>query len=163
FYLAWHTVPQFSRDDSALVLLSDILGRGKSSRLFRKLVVELGIAQDSGSYQSGRELAGTFGLTTTLRPGKSWEVARDVVEAGIADQGVEEAELARVKNGRVAGFIYALDNVGGFGGVADRLNAYNTYLGDPGRITSDLERYQAVTIEAVRQAARSYLHGTPRA
>ena len=146
------------------MLLSDILGRGKSSRLFRKLVVELGIAQDSGSYQSGRELAGTFGVTTTLRPGKSWEAARDAIDreiARIADSGVEEAELTRVKNGRVAGFIYALDNVGGFGGVADRLNAYNIYLGDPGRITSDLDRYQSVTLEDVRQAARSYLQGAP--
>ena len=164
-YLAWHTVPQFSADDSALVLLSDILGRGKSSRLFRKLVVELGLAQDSGSYQSGRELAGTFGVTTTLRPGKSWELARDAVDAEIAriaDEGVEEADLVRVKNGRVAGFIYALDNVGGFGGVADRLNAYNTYLGDPGRITSDLDRYQAVTPDDVRRVARAYLIGRPR-
>ncbi len=164
-YLAWHTVPQFSRDDAALLLLADILGRGKSSRLFRKLVVELGLAQDSGSYQSGRELAGTFGVTTTLRPGKSWEKARDLIDAeiaSIAESGVEEAELTRVKNGRVAGFIYALDNVGGFGGVADRLNAYNTYLGDPGRITSDLERYQAVTSDDVRRVARDYISGKPR-
>ena len=164
-YLAWHTVPQFSGDDSALVLLSDILGRGKSSRLFHKLVVELGLAQDSGSYQSGRELAGTFGVTTTLRPGESWEAARDAVDsevARIADEGVEEADLARVKNGRVAGFIYALDNIGGFGGVADRLNAYNTYLGDPGRITSDLDRYQAVSVDDVRRVARAYLAGRPR-
>lgn len=165
FYLSWHTVPQFSADDSALVLLSDILGRGKSSRLFRKLVVDLGLAQDSGSYQSGRELAGTFGVTTTLRPGKSWEAARDAVDgeiARLAEEGVDEADLTRVKNGRVAGFIYALDNIGGFGGVADRLNAYNTYLGDPGRITSDLDRYQAVTVEDVRRAAGAYLKGQPR-
>ena len=52
--------------------------------------------------------------------------------------------------------------MGGFGGVADRLNAYNTYLGDPGRITSDLDRYQAVTPETIRSAARAYLHGKPR-
>jgi zinc protease len=164
-YVAWHTVPHFSIDDSALVLFSDILGRGKSSRLFRKLVVELGLAQDSGSYQSGRELAGMFGVTTTLRPGKPWEQARDAVDAEIAriaESGVEDAELDRVKNGRVAGFIYALDNVGGFGGVADRLNAYNTYLGDPGRITSDLDRYQAVTPDDVRRVARTYLVGKPR-
>ncbi len=163
-YLSWHTVPHFRDDDAALVLLADILGRGKSCRLYRKLVVELGLSQDVGSHQSGRELAGTFGVTSTLRPGRSWEEARDLIDAEIAeiaDLGVDEAELARVKNGRLAGFIYALDNVGGFGGVADRLNAYNTYLGDPGRITSDLARYQSVTAEAVRQAARTYLLGTP--
>ena len=164
-YLTWHTVPQFSPDDAALVLLSDVLGRGKSSRLYRKLVVELGLAQDSGSYHSGRELAGTFGVTTTLRPGRSWETARDAVDAEIAriaEAGVDAADLDRVKNGRVAGFIYALDNVGGFGGVADRLNAYNTYLGDPGRITSDLERYQSVGLDDVRRVARDYLVGKHR-
>ncbi len=165
-YLSWHTVRQFGEEDAALVLLADILGRGKSCRLFRRLVVEAGLSQDVGSHQSGRELAGTFSVTTTLRPGRSWEQARDLIDAeiaSIADRGVEEAELARVKNGRLAGFIYALDNVGGFGGVADRLNAYNTYLGDPGRITSDLARYQSVTADAVRQAARYYLDGAPRA
>jgi zinc protease len=159
-YLAWHTVPHFEPDDAALVVLGDILGRGKSGRLYRKLVVERELTQDVGAHQSGRELAGTFGVNATLRPGKSWEEVRDVIDAEIAliaDRGVEEAELARVKNGRLAGFIYALDNVGGFGGVADRLNAYNTYLGDPGRITSDLARYQAVTAESVREVARSYL------
>ena len=164
-YLSWHTVPQFSSDDASLVLLSDILGRGKSSRLYRELVVRLGLAQDSGSYQSGRELAGSFGVTTTLRPGKSWEAAVEAVDgeiARIAESGVDEADLTRVQNGRVAGFIYALDNVGGFGGVADRLNAYNTYLGDPGRITTDLARYQAVTVEDIRRTARAYLQGRPR-
>jgi zinc protease len=165
-YLAWHTVPQFAEDDSSLVLLADILGRGKSSRLFRKLVVEKGMVQDASAYHSGRELAGTFGVTATLRPGQSWEEARDLIDAeiaGIADDGVDEAELTRVKNSRVAGFIYALDNVGGFGGVADRLNAYNTYLGDPGRITSDLDRYQSVTAESIRQAAKTFLEDRHRA
>ncbi len=163
-YLAWHTVPQFGADDAALVLLGDILGRGKSSRLFRKLVVESSLAQDVGSYQSGRELAGSFGINTTLRPGCSSQAAHAIIMAEIAtiaERGVEESELERVKNGRLAGFIYALDNVGGFGGVADRFNAYNTYLGDPGRITSDLERYVSVTPTSVQDVAKRYLHGKP--
>ncbi len=164
-YLAWHTVPHFRPDDAALVLLGDILGRGKSSRLYRKLVVESGLTQDVSAYQSGRELAGSFGVVATLRPGRAWEAARDAVDAeiaAIAEHGVVESELARVKNGRLAGFIYALDNVGGFGGVADRLNAYNIYLGDPGRVTSDLLRYQEVTAHAIRAAACSFLVGKPR-
>ena len=161
-YLAWHTVPHFSPDDAALTLLGDILGRGKTSRLFRKLVVESSLAQDVSAYQSGRELGGSFGVITTLRPGASLPQARDLIHAAIAaivEHGVTEEELDRVKNGRLAGFIYALDNVGGFGGVADRLNAYNTYLGDPGRITSDLQRYAAVTPADVLQAATTFLVG----
>jgi predicted Zn-dependent peptidase len=164
-YLAWHTVPQFHADDAPLVLLADILARGKSSRLYRKLVMDLEIAQDVGAGQNGRELAGSFALVVTLRPGKDAAHARALVDAelaAIAEEGVSEAELARVKNGRLAGYIYALDNVGGFGGVADRLNAYNIYLGDPGRITSDVERYQAATAEDVRAMAQRHLVGRPR-
>jgi zinc protease len=46
--------------------------------------------------------------------------------------------------------------------VADRLNAYNTYLGDPGRITSDFARYRDVSAVSVREAARRYLAERPR-
>ena len=164
-YLAWHSVPQFHPDDAALALLADILARGRSSRLYRKLVVEQELAQDATASQSGRELAGTFTVVVTLRPGRDWARARELVDAelaSIAGRGVEPAELERVRNGRLAGFLYALDNVGGFGGVADRLNAYNTYLGDPSRITADVRRYQEVTTEAVRAAAAAYLVGHPR-
>lgn len=164
-YLCWPTVPQFHEHDAALTLLADVLARGKSSRLFRKLVVERELAQDVSAYQSGRELAGTSGVQLTLRPGKSREEARELVDAeiaAVAASGITPEELARVRNGRLAGFFFALDNIGGFGGVADRLNAYNVYLGDPGRITTDFERYQQVTAESVRDAAARYLNDRPR-
>lgn len=164
-YTVWPSTPQFHEDDAALVLLADVLSRGRSSRLYRKLVVETELAQDVSAYQSGRELAGSFGVVATLRPGRSREAARDLFDAELADvarRGVEPEELARVKNGRLAGFVFALDNIGGFGGVADRLNAYNIYLGDPGRITTDLARYQAVTSEAIRKVAERYVADRPR-
>ncbi|MBX6313831.1 MAG: insulinase family protein [Isosphaeraceae bacterium] len=163
-YRVWHSVPQFAAGDAALVLLADILGRGKSSRLYRKLVMELEIAQDVMAYQAGRELAGTFGVVVTLRPGQPTDRAIALVEAEldtIAERGVTDEELDRAQNGRLAGFIYALDNIGGFGGVADRLNAYNVYLGDPGRITSDFERYRSVSPEDIRHAAAA-LRGRSR-
>ena len=49
----------------------DVLARGKSSRLYRKLVIEEQIAQDVTAYQSGRELAGSFAIVVTLRPSRS--------------------------------------------------------------------------------------------
>jgi zinc protease len=164
-YLAWPTVPHFHEHDAASLLLADILARGKSSRLYRTLVVEHEIAQDVSASQSGRELAGSFGVQVTLRPGRERARARALLDAelaAIAASGVTEDELRRVQNGRLAGFFYALENIGGFGGVADRLNAYNVYLGDPGRITSDIERYQRVTPDAVRAVAERYLIGRPR-
>ena len=164
-YLVWPTVPHFHDDDAALVLLADILARGRASRLYRKLVVETELAQDVTAYHSARELAGSFGVYATLRPDRSRERAIELIDAeleAIAQSGVSAEELERVQNGRLAGFFYALENIGGFGGVADRLNAYNTYLGDPGRITSDFRRYENATPDMVRDAARRYIHGRHR-
>lgn len=163
-YEIWPTVPQFRADDAPLALLADILARGRSSRLYRELVVDRQLAQDVSAYQSARELAGTFGCVATLRPGRDPREARERVLAQIADlaeNGPREAEVERVRNGRLAGFIYALDNVGGFGGVADRLNAYNTYLGRPDYFTEDLDRFQNTTADQVRDVARRYLQDRP--
>ena len=164
-YLLWPTCRMFEADDAPLTLMADILSRGKSSRLYRKLVMEREIVQNISTQQSGRELAGRFGTTATLRPGRSATEAREGILAEIAtiaSEGPTECELNRVKNGRLAGFFHALENIGGFGGVADRLNAYNTYLGDPGRITTDFHRYQAVEPSAIQSVARRYLVDRPR-
>jgi zinc protease len=163
-YRLWPTVPQFAPDDAALMLVADVLARGRASRLYRRLVVELELAQDVSAYQGGRELAGSFGVIVTLRPGRDPAEARARVDAELDDlaaRGPTDEELERARNGRVAGFLYALDNIGGFGGVADRLNAYNVYLGDPGRLTGDLDRFLSAGADDLRAAAARHLAGRP--
>lgn len=164
-YAVWPTVPQFHQDEPSLTLLADILASGKSSRLYQQLVVTSELAQDVAVHQSSRELGGTFGAVLTLRPGRDRDAAFALVERAIesiARHGVTEQELERVQTRKVASFIYALDNIGGFGGMADRLNAYNIFLGDPGRITSDVARFQAVTPEQIHQAAQTYIFNRPK-
>ena len=161
-YMNWHSVAHFHDDDAPLGLLGDILARGKASRLYQKLVIDREIAQDVTAYQSGRELAGSFGITVTLRPSRSIREARALLEgeiAGIAATGVTRQELERVVTMKTASFLFALEHLGGFGGVADRLNAYNVFRGDPSLITTDLERFQRVTPEAIQTAAGTYLDG----
>lgn len=53
--------------------------------------------------------------------------------------------------------MYRLQTVGGFGGKSDQLNAYNTFLQDPGYFTRDIERYRLATSDSVREAAHRYL------
>jgi zinc protease len=164
-YWIWPTVPHFHNDDASLILLGDILGRGRASRLYRKLVIEEQIAQDVSAYQSGRELAGTFGVVVTLRPSRSIREVEDLVEAELGRLGsseVGEDELRRVQNLRVASFYFALEHIGGFGGVADRLNAYNIFRGDPGLIGTDVRRFQVVTAGRLREVAERHVTGRPR-
>ena len=105
-------------------------------------------------------------MIATLRPGREWGHARDLIDAELADiaaNGVTPRNWSGPATAGLAEFIYALDSVGGFGGVADRLNAYNTYVGDPSRITSDVRRFQAVTPEEIRGAVYTYFDGPYRA
>jgi predicted Zn-dependent peptidase len=158
-YLVRHTVPLFHPGEAALQLAADLMGCGKSSRLYRRLILEEELAQDVSASQTSREIAGTMGVSVTLRPGRSWNRAYEIIEEewrSLAQGGPTTEELERARIGRLAGFVYALDRIGGFGGVADRLNAYNIYLGDPGLIMSDAQRYRDVTAESVQQVCARY-------
>jgi len=164
-YLVWPAVPHFHADDAALLLLADVLARGRSSRLYRKLVIEKEIAQDVTAYHSGRELAGSFGVIVTLRPSRPIAAAQDLIDAeleAIAASGVAPEERARVLRLRVSSFFFALEHMGGFGGVADLLNAFNILRGDPGLLATDIQRFGAVGPEDMRTAAAGYLVGRPR-
>jgi predicted Zn-dependent peptidase len=164
-YLVWPTVCHFDQDDAALILLGDVLARGRSSRLYRKLVIEQEVAQDVTAYQSARELAGSFAIIVTLRPSRAIEHARSLVDeelGRITASGVQDDELARAQNQRASAFCFALEYLGGFGGVADRLNAYNVFRGDPGFFTGDLARLERVATSELPAAARRYLDGRPR-
>jgi zinc protease len=164
-YLTWPTVPHFHDDDAALILLGDVLARGRASRLYRRLVLEEQVAQDVSAYQSGRELAGSFGIIVTLRPSRSMDQARDLVDVelrALAESEVTVEELQRVQNMRVAGFYFALEHIGGFGGVADRLNAYNIFRGDPALIGTDVRRFREVTSPMIRAVVQRHITGQPR-
>ena len=56
-----------------------------------------------------------------------------------------------------------METLGGFGGVADRLNQYNHYLGDPGYLGKDLARYDAATPASIRKVAQEELGKDARA
>ena len=60
-----------------------------------------------------------------------------------------------------AQFLYRLQTIGGFGGKSDQLNAYNTYLGDPGYFDRDRQRYVGLTADAATAAARQWLQNAP--
>ena len=70
-------------------------------------------------------------------------------------------ELERVMTMKTASFLFALEHIGGFGGVADRLNAYNIFRGDPSLITADLARFQGVSVEDIPAVAPDISTASP--
>jgi zinc protease len=171
-YMAWLTSPIFKAGDADADLAAEILGGGKSSRLYKKLVYEKQIALDVSSSQQSLILGSVFEIVVTARPGHTadeMEKAVDEQLAAFRKSGPTAVELERARNGAETGMIEGLERLGGFGGVADRLNEYNHYLGNPGYFPQDVHRYEAATTESIRAfaevqlkpAARVVVYGIP--
>jgi zinc protease len=147
-YVAWLTPPMFADGDADLDLVGDILANGKTSRLYRRLVFEERIATDVSATQNSREIASYFQAAVTAAPGHTLaEIDSAIHEeiARLASDGPTADELERCRVQAETHFVFRLQNVGGFGGKSDQLNAYNIFLRDPGFFGRDLARYQAVT------------------
>ncbi len=159
-YLAWHSAALFAPGDAEADLLAEILGGGKTSRLYRKLVFDDRVATELIATQASREAGSMFQVVATAAPGRSLQQVVDIVDAelrALAEQGPSADEVERVKAQAESAFVMRLQHVGGFGGRADQLNAYQTYLGDPAAFSIDLERYLRVTRESIAASARALL------
>jgi zinc protease len=163
-YVAWHSPRIYTDEDAAMDVLASVLTDGKSSRLYERLVYDDQIAQDVSAFQNSQELAGSFWLIATAKPGVTLtelETALRQELDRLVDGGVQAVERERAVNGVETSFVRSLERVGGFGGKADRLNEYHFLAGSPGWFRKDLDRYRRVTETAVVGAARAWIVGHP--
>jgi zinc protease len=159
-YDVWHSGRLFGPDDAALDVLSQILGGGKSSRLYRRLVYELQIANQVAVYNDAGKKDGKLMLFATATPGHALDELQRVIDeelARLAQSGPTERELQRVKNGAEAQFLDGMQQVGGFSGKANQLNHYDFFTGTPDYFNQDLERYQKLTTADIQRVAREYV------
>jgi zinc protease len=159
-YLAWVTPPAFAPGDAALDAVAAILADGKNSRLYRRLVYDLQVAQDVNAFQGSSALASTFLVIVTARTGHTLEEIRKLVDeevAGLRAEAPSVREVTRFQNKTEARFFDRLERVGGFGGKADQLNAYYFAAGDPDYFEEDLARYRALAPSDVQAAVSSFL------
>jgi zinc protease len=105
-------------------------------------------------------LGGEFDIAATVKAGHDVSELQPLIQAEIdriKKEGPTAAEVARAQRKFIAQKIRQVEALGGFGGKADILNMYQTYLGDPGYLAKDLARYRAVTPDAVKAFANKYL------
>ena len=163
-YLAWHSPAMFAPDDADLDLAADLIGHGKTSRLYQSLVYERQIASDVVAYQSSREISGVFQIAATAAPGIGLDELNTVIHEALSDVatgGPNEAELERARAQTDAQFVYRLQTIGGFGGKSDQLNAYNVFQGDPGYFAADRARYDDATRQSIAAAVKRWLIARP--
>jgi len=164
-YMGWLTSPIYKPGDAEAELAAAILGGGKSSRLYKKLVYEKQIAQDVDVNQQSLILGSVFEVQATAKAGvkpEDLEKAISLELEAFRKEGPTAAELARARNVIESRIIAGLETLGGFGGVADRLNRYNHYLGTPDFLAADIGRYENATTESIAAFAQGQLNGNQR-
>src|SRR5271163_3484972 len=142
--IAWLTPEAFQPGDADAQLFMDILGQGKSSRLYRKLVYEQQIAQSVDCTLEPLKLASVAECDVIARPDvkpEALEAAMDKEIDALRASGPTQAEVDEARNGILTKKISGLQRLGGFGGVADMMDLYNQYLGDPGYLPKDIARF----------------------
>ena len=156
-YVAYPSPASFAPGDRELDLLANVLANGKSSRLYKRLVYDMKIAQSVSASQQSQLLGSDFEIMASPMPGHSLDEILAVIDqeiAAIQDKPVDEAELERAKNQIESDTVRSLE---GLHARAERLQVYNLSLGDPGFLAEDLKRYRAVDAAALSRVAREVL------
>jgi zinc protease len=159
-YLAWITPRHFDPGDAALDVVASVLTGGKNARLYKRLVYDMQIAQDVNAFQASAELASTFEIVVTPRPGHTIAEVQAVVDEELRKLQSEDPsarEVERALNQFEASFYNRMERVGGFGGKADQINSYFVETGDPDWFNEDLGRYRVLAPSDIRAAASSFL------
>lgn len=159
-YKSWN-VPQWgARDLANLRLAAMVLGSGKTSRLFKRLMYDEQIASDVDVDIDDREIASQFDIDVTAKPGGDLapiEKAIDEEMARFLREGPTEAELQRAKTQYNAAFIRGIERIGGFGGKSDVLAINEVYAGRPDYFKTFNGWINAATVADVKNAANRWL------
>src|SRR5437868_3900251 len=158
--LAWLTPRSLEPGDSALDVVADILAGGKNSRLYKRLVYDLQIAQDVSAFQESMNLSSNFQIVATPRPGHTVDELQKIIDEELAKLQHDDPsahEVERSVNQIEASFYNRMERLGGFGGKADQINGYFSSTGDPDYFNEDLGRYRALSPSDIRAAAETFL------
>jgi zinc protease len=161
-YMAWLTPAVFASGDAELDIVASVLAGGKNSRLYKRLVYEMQIAQDVSAYQASQKLSSTFLIVATARSGHTLTEIETVIQEElnkIRSTPPEQQEVQRAINQYESSYLTRLENVSS---KADLLNHYYFYAGEPDYFAKDLARYYKVTPEYVMATVKTFLKDDAR-
>ena len=166
-YRIWN-VPQYgSPEEAQLDLAAQILGRGKTSRLYKRLIYKDQVATSASSSDDTNEIGGQFDYTITVKsdkdPAKAAENFKNAEKTANEElqnflkNGPTEAELQLAKTQIFGNYARIVERIGGFGGKSDLIARCQTFTGNPDCYKVYLQRIQAATPASVKKAANDWL------
>lgn len=160
--IAYKIPPGNSPETYALQVLSGVLDRGQSSRLYRSLVQDKQLVAGIGAFVDERRGPGALYITATVLPGKNPAEVEAAIYAEIERlqrEPIADWEMEKIVNTTRANL---LSSIRSSQSRATMLSTYKVYFDDPNLINTRLARLGAVTKQDVQRAARTYLQPTKR-
>jgi predicted Zn-dependent peptidase len=159
-YKSWNVAELANADVERLQLLASVLGGGKGSRLFERLVYRDQLADKVSAYVMPFELSSMFWVQADVRKGVDEARVERIIDEEIARllaQGPTADEVRRARTQFRAGFIRGIERIGGFGGKADVLAECAVYLKDPGCYERSWKIFDAATPADLKAAGQRWL------
>ena len=154
--MGYHICERMHPDYYATDLLTDILGSGKSARLFNELLKKQKLFSEIDCYQSGDFDPGLILIEGKLIKGVTHQQAEEAIEKVIqelVESGVTEVELEKVKNKTETNIRF---NDMGVLNKAMKL-AYATYYGNTNLANTEVDEYLKVSASDIQRVAKTYL------
>jgi zinc protease len=155
--LVWNGLRRYSDDEAPTDALMEILAGGRTSRLYRSMVLDKQVASSVEAANYALRLGGWIQISATATLGHSNEELRTAIQAAIDDvkrKGVSVEEVERAQMKIIAGKMRLMEQAVA---RADKMNEYEMMLGNPGYMPQDMARYRGVTAQSVRDVARRLL------
>jgi len=159
-YKIWNVPGAETRDAEMLDLAAAVLGGGRTSRFYKRLVVQDQLASSVETDNEKNEIAGQFNITATARPGvdlAKLEAALDDEFRKFLHTGPTDQELKLAKTQAMASFLRGIERIGGFGGKSDVLASCEVYTGDPACYKKSIEIFEKATWPEVKTVANKWL------
>jgi len=159
-YKVWNVPEWGSPETIELSLFAGVLGAGRNSRLYRRLVYEDQVASAVSANVQEFEIGGLFIVSVTALPGQDLgaiEATLDEEMARLIGEGPTAEELALVQTQARASFIRGIERIGGFGGKSDVLAMNEVFAGDPAFYATRLRLTSEAVPSDLRETASEWL------
>lgn len=156
----WNVPQILTVENDRLLLAAQLLGSGKTSRLYKRLVYDDQIATNVSVYIDNREIAGLFTIQVDVKPGVETAKVEQAIDEELRNflaSGPEPKELEKVRMQFLAGFIRGSERIGGFGGKSDILARSQVFGGSPDAYRVSLENIAATTPAALKATVCKWL------
>lgn len=155
-YKVYHMVPRAHKDYYTTDLLSDILGRGKSSRLYNKLVKDQKIFNSVNAYITGSVEPGMLVVHGNLNKGISPEEGDQAIQNVINElknTKINDKELSKVKNQAESTLVFSEVEI-----LTRIMNlSYAAMLGDANLVNTESAKIQMVQPQQILDIAHQIL------